>query len=241
MKSIAIRLGLVAALASPTLMAGQQVGHDDMQPFSTPVHDWIWNARPHFSYHHGCYAYPAVDQQGNWGGGLRTTGAPDGSCDNASFLQTYTRAEWITDNSFPGAAMAIMYAQYMPKDQGKRWIGWGGHRHEWEEVVVFVDGNGYAIKAAASYHGDYQKMSRSNGQYWDGNRIKIWYGTQSYFRNNSFHFSTGTGVSPPMVDWHDMDSSYRQRVRDAITHTNWGGPTAKLTDGRFWDKVREAW
>ena len=65
-------------------------------------------------------------------GGLKPTGDPSGDC-SSSTGQVYARAESFNN------AFAIMYAWYFPKDQIVDGGGNAGHRHDWENVVVWID------------------------------------------------------------------------------------------------------
>ncbi len=133
-----------------------------------------------------------------------------------------------------------MYAQYFPKDLR---VQLQGHRHDSEEVVVFVDHNGNSLKAAVSSHGGYKTKDRyENPQFWDGNRVKTSYGSGGV-RNNAMRFNESKGESPPMLDWDLMNRSYRKTVQGAISNTHWGKVAPKFISkgGVFGSKVREAW
>jgi hypothetical protein len=224
------------------------VSHNKIASWYSDLHPWIYQNRPHYSYEEGCMAYTSVDTQGNWNGGLKTGGSPGGSCRDSAFQHTVARIGFIGEQDqtrFGGAVAAIMYAQYMPKDQGNRasfFGSIGGHRHDWEEVVVFVNNLGHPIKVAASYHGDYKKMWKdaSTAQYFDGNRVKIRYHAVG-LQNNSFDFTTKLGSDPVKVDWDRIDTTYRTQVQDTITNVDWGSAEPKIVNRNFWQKIEQAW
>lgn len=81
----------------------------------------------------GCQSYPAVSATGQVGGGLDNTGSTSGGCNDPSNGQTYARGGWYQGR------YAIMYAFYMPKDQISDGGANGGHRHDWENVVIWID------------------------------------------------------------------------------------------------------
>ena len=63
----------------------------------------------------------------------------------------------------------------------------GGHRHDWEHIVVFVEGDTARV-VAASKHGDYETKDAKDVR-WEGNRPKMVYhkdgGTTHCFRFGS--------------------------------------------------------
>jgi hypothetical protein len=236
---LSLSLGLPTAAAVQSATAAV-VSHNSIGALqSNKLNPRINNARPHFSFDDGCFSYPAADQQGNVNGGLKPGGKSGGDCRDSRFVQTYARETILDPKVFPGASTAVMYAQYFPKDQGNRPGIFGrieGHRHDWEEVVVFLNKNGQAIKAAVSSHSNYLAINRNQGEFWDGNRVKVSYG--SVIKNNSFRPSTKlSSGSPPIVDWATMTPA----MRNGITTTNWGDASPKIINGTFQSKVTEAW
>ena len=55
---------------------------------------------------------------------------------------------------------AVMYEYYFEKDQAVGGSFLGGHRHDWENIVVFTQGNN-VVRVAPSYHGRYDGASNS--------------------------------------------------------------------------------
>lgn len=88
---------------------------------------------PYLHIAHGCQSYPAVSATGQVGGGLDNTGSPSGGCNDPANGQTYVRGGWHNGR------YAIMYAWYFPKDQISAGGANGGHRHDWENVVLWID------------------------------------------------------------------------------------------------------
>ncbi|KAK2018006.1 hypothetical protein LZ32DRAFT_682185 [Colletotrichum eremochloae] len=90
---------------------------------------------PNLSLRGGCDIYPAVDANGNLGGGLRPTGPRRGGCDDGGKGQVYARLGSSHNR------IGIMYSYYVPK------VRWGkrndeGHRHYWASIVVWIDHKG---------------------------------------------------------------------------------------------------
>lgn len=97
-----------------------------------------------------CYNTPAIDAQGylNPGIGLGVSPAQEGGCRDAIDLRNnnvYSRAR--CNNGW----CAYFYGYYFEKDQKK--VD-GGHKHDWEFVVVWTE-NDQPRWVAASAHGDY--------------------------------------------------------------------------------------
>jgi hypothetical protein len=141
---------------------------------------------------------------------------------------------------------AIMYAQYFPKDQGDRLGPAGGHRHDWEEVIVWANGNGNPTIAMVSQHGDYKAMRTPSAKdsspraFWDGVRVKVSYFGGVTF-NNSFHFSSKLGANPPIVSW---DRGEARLARTALTDRFGGpgsGPKVMNKGNTFMSKIRKSW
>lgn len=88
---------------------------------------------PYLHIAHGCASYPAVSASGQVGGGLQNSGGPSSGCNDGRNGQTYVRG------AFHNGRYAIMYAWYFPKDQISAGGANGGHRHDWESIVVWID------------------------------------------------------------------------------------------------------
>lgn len=92
----------------------------------------------------GCQSYSAVSVTGQVGGGLDNTGSSSGGCNDPSNGQTYARGGWYQDR------YAIMYAFYMPKHQISDGGANGGHRHDWENLVIRNDNRKSAFTSSRS-------------------------------------------------------------------------------------------
>eukprot|EP00171_Calliarthron_tuberculosum_P011206 IDg11206t1 len=252
--------GLFLLVAFAPVLGRSKVGHNNIEAYATRYDKWTARGRPMISFDQGCMSYPAVAPNGDYSGGLKPTGSPGGSCRTSRFQQTYTRARWFTRSEragkFRGARVAIMYANFFPKDQGSRqglFGKAGGHRYDWEEVVVFLNDKGSAIRASTSAHGGYISVRRSgrHAKYWSGNRIKVKYGLMPKefrntlkkffsepFKNNGFFFTTKSSSNRPKeACWYYMP----KKMRDSITAVNWGKASPKIVDRVFNSKIQQAW
>ncbi|KAE8354332.1 necrosis inducing protein [Aspergillus coremiiformis] len=122
---------LTAALSQ--LAHGGVIGHDKVAGFPETVPPGIvgdvYKAyQPLLSVTSGCVPFPAVDAQGNTGGGLAVSGASNGGC-SKNQGQIYVRG------GPSGDKYALMYSWYFPKDAPSPGIG---HRHDWEGVIVWL-------------------------------------------------------------------------------------------------------
>ncbi|GIJ07949.1 NPP1 family protein [Micromonospora andamanensis] len=184
----------------------------------------------------GCYAVSAISPDGTINGGLKTTGAINGSCRDRSDLdmsQTYARSR--CNNGW----CAIVYASYFEKDQAVHGSGLGGHRHDWEHVISWVDQAANRVEyVSTTQHSSRRTYPRAQVRF-DGTHPKVVYhkdGASTHFfrlaNNNDEPPENHYHVwhYPPVVDWHGWPSTeLRTRLMDA----NFGAATIKIKDGSF--------
>lgn len=114
----------------------------------------------------------------------------------------------------------------MPKDMPTGGVSIGAHRHDWENVVVFVDRAGsQIISAAASGHGSYKKIRSPHRQ---GDRPKVEYFTK-FPTNHELKFTDTLGRDLALVDWDAIP----QASRDALNRVDFGAATVPFKDGVF--------
>ncbi|KAK1974087.1 necrosis inducing protein-domain-containing protein [Colletotrichum cereale] len=91
----------------------------------------------------GCDPYPAVDRDGNLGGGLKPTEGGRSGCDKGGLGQVYARRGRSQGHE------GIMYTYYTPK---VRWAkgAKNGHRHYWASVVIWVKREGCKVNDLTS-------------------------------------------------------------------------------------------
>ncbi|MEW1614804.1 MULTISPECIES: NPP1 family protein [unclassified Streptomyces] len=181
----------------------------------------------------GCYATPAIGPDGTLAPGLRTTGAINGSCRDRSDLdnsQTYARSK--CDNGW----CAIVYASYFEKDQAVHGSGLGGHRHDFEHVVSWVDQASNRVEyVSTTQHSTVKTYPRSQVRF-DGSHPKVVYhkdgpGTHFFRLANTVdeppenHY--GTWRHPPIVDWNGFPGT---ALRDKLMNADFGSATIKVTD-----------
>lgn len=131
-----------------------------------------------------------------------------------------------------------MYSWYMPKDQPLDNLPIGSHRHDWENVVVWVDDatspNASLLGAAASAHGGYKKSKEPETS--DDTRVLIEYFSQ-FPTNHELGFTDTLGRDLDMIDWDAMP----QESRDALEDTDFGSATVPFKEDQFMSKLEEAY
>ena len=184
----------------------------------------------------GCYAVAAIAPDGTLNGGLKTTGAVNGSCRDQWDLdesQTYARSR--CNNGW----CAIVYASYFEKDQAVAGSGLGGHRHDWEHVVSWVDQSTDQVEYVSTTQHSSQKTYPRSQVRFDGTHPKVVYhkdgGSTHFFRlantndeppENHYH----NWRYPPLVDWSGWPSI---ALRDRLMTADFGSATIKIGDGSF--------
>ena len=245
---------ILAALFLATVVAGQKikkVGHRDLYPIKSKLGGIYKNYRkfqPAVRVSKGCVPFPAVGRY-KMNGGLKIGGAIDGQCTgNAKGNQVYARH--MNFRKGKKRYRGIMYAYYFPKDQGsdggvgnffarvftggKKGIG---HRHDWEEVVVFTTWNwSRGLAAALSGHGEYKAYSGKN---WHGHHKKTLYARKGGVGTHEFLENSGAadGFRHPIANWYQLSKA----VRYTLNKANFGKASCKINDGNFEKKMKEAW
>jgi hypothetical protein len=183
----------------------------------------------------GCYPTPAIGPDGSINGGLEPTGDLNGECRDAGDLDnTNGYARSLCNNGW----CALMYGLYFEKDQALAGSSVGGHRHDWEHVVVWVqEGQEQAEYVATSAHGDFTVYGRDEIQ-WDGTHPKVVYHKDGIL-THAFRPATtgdeppenhhGTWQYPALVGWN----GYPAGLRDALSQADFGSANFGLKDGSF--------
>ncbi|MCK9900168.1 hypothetical protein CC117_12685 [Parafrankia colletiae] len=213
-------VGVFAGVALAAPPAALPANADTFEQTFQPAYDYDTD---------GCYSTPAIGPTGTLNGGLNPSGALNGNCHDTSDLDnTNGYSRYKCNNGW----CAILYGLYFEKDQATI----GGHRHDWEHVVVWVQNN-QAQYVSTSAHGNFNIYPSSQIR-WDGTHPKIVYhkdGVSTHcFRpansgdeppENAYH----TWRYPPLVGW----GGYPSGIRDILAAANWGSAVFGLKDGNF--------
>ena len=215
----------VPAFADPPHNQPQTAGGTE-QSFS-PAYDYDTD---------GCYAVPAIGPDGTLYGGLNPTGALNGNCRDKSDLdnsQTYARSK--CNNGW----CAVVYASYFEKDQALAGTSIGGHRHDWEHVISWIEQSANQVQyVSTTQHSSVVTYARSQVRF-DGSHPKVVYhkdGIATHFfrlaNSNDEppenHYNTWR--YPPLVDWNGWPGT---ALRDRLMAADFGSATIKISDGTF--------
>jgi hypothetical protein len=189
----------------------------------------------------GCYSTAAIDPDGNTNPGKGSTGTPQGQCRDPPQLENsnaYSRSR--CNNGF----CAVMYEYYFEKDQAVGGSFLGGHQHDWENIVVFSQGDN-VVRVAPSCHGKYDN-AKNDGFPSDGSRPFMVYhkdgaGTHCFRFANDEDVAgpenpTGSFHTAPLVGWNNWPSEdLRNKMLSA-----WSGGVGPKLDDEFTDALRAA-
>lgn len=188
------------------------------------------NFRPYLHVVNGCVPFPSVDAAGNVGGGLAPTGGTNAGC-SSSVGQVYVRSAWYN------GVWAIMYSWYMPKDEPSSDIG---HRHDWENAVVWIDNpdtaNPVVLAVSVSEHGGYS-YALAGGVTFSGTHpiVKyesIWPLDHALFLDDT----VSTGVQP-LIHWNQLTSA----AQSTLTSYDYGSANVPFKDANFTNNLAKAW
>nr|ABB43261.1 necrosis- and ethylene-inducing protein 1 precursor [Botrytis tulipae] len=224
-----------APIEENTIQARAVVAHDSINPWpenvpGNAIGNTLRKFEPFIHIAHGCQPYSAVDGFGNTSGGLQDTGNVSAGCRDQSKGQTYVRGGWS------GGRYGIMYAWYWPKDQPTAGNVIGGHRHDWEYVVAWVNNpavpDPVLIGAAASGHGSVKKTTNPQRQ---GDRLKVEYFVQ-FPTNHELQFTDTLGRDLPMM-WYDFLPGVSKA---ALQNTDFGSANCPFNDHNFANNLAKA-
>ncbi|MEG3631467.1 NPP1 family protein [Streptomyces poriticola] len=227
-------LALVVAFATPAFAAPPPA-----LPGNADARERAY--QPAFDYDtDGCYPTPAIGPDGAVNGGLKPTGALNGNCRDASDLantNSYSRTK--CSNGW----CAYLYGLYFEKDQALPGIGLGGHRHDWEHVVVWVQ-DGTVRYVSTSEHGSFAVHPRSSVRF-EGTHPKVVYHKDG-IGTHCFRLA-GAGDEPPenheghwqyptLVGWN----GYPGGLREKLSGHDFGSAHFGLKDGSFTSHLASA-
>ncbi|KAB8261877.1 necrosis inducing protein [Aspergillus pseudonomiae] len=234
-KSLLAILAAALAVQGSPMEKRKVVNHDSITPFpetvpDTPTGNTYKKFEPYLHIAHGCQSYPAVADNGDVSGGLQDTGSATGGCRDQSKAQTYVRGGWHNGR------YGIMYAWYMPKDMPNSGVSAGAHRHDWENVVIWVNNpandNPTLLGGAASGHGSYKKTDSPPRE---GDRPKVEYFT-SFPTNHELQFTNTLGRDLPLIAWESLPEAARQGLESA----KFGKATVPFKDSTFQGNLEKA-
>ncbi|KAK1456408.1 necrosis- and ethylene-inducing protein and ethylene inducing peptide [Colletotrichum melonis] len=213
------------------------VAHDSLNPVVDtlgPNGNVIKKFQPLLHIAHGCQPYPAVNKNNQireGSGGLQDTGTTSGGCKDGNKGQTYARSMTLNGK------FGIMYAWYWPKDQPADGNVVGGHRHDWETSVVWLDSasvNTATITGGAcSGHGKFKLTSNPQRS---SNNVKVEYYTQGGL-DHELQFTNTVGRTYWIWDWDAMEPI----VRSALNKGDFKKANCPFNDNHFETNMRAAY
>uniref|UniRef100_H3GFU3 Necrosis inducing-like protein NPP1 type n=1 Tax=Phytophthora ramorum TaxID=164328 RepID=H3GFU3_PHYRM len=213
------------------------IGHDEVKPFPQPEPVTISDKagvkfKPQIQIRTGCNPYPAVNEFGEVGGGLKTSGKSRGNCAGSGHgSQVYGRSTWHNQ------VWAIMYSWYFPKDSPSPGMG---HRHDWEHAVVFIDNPDVPepkiLGCSVSSHDGYKKYNPCPPWVIDGTSLKVRY-KHSWPINHDLDTTGDGGIFQDLIMWGQMTDNARRALNEA----NFGSANTPMNDGNFYSKVEKSW
>uniref|UniRef100_K3X209 Uncharacterized protein n=1 Tax=Globisporangium ultimum (strain ATCC 200006 / CBS 805.95 / DAOM BR144) TaxID=431595 RepID=K3X209_GLOUD len=228
----------VSALMTLASTQAAVIDHDQVKPFAEPAPTTLAEKlaikfKPQIFINNGCHPYPAVDAAGNVGGGLKPDGSQSAGCKGSGWgTQVYGRAAPYND------VYAIMYSWYMPKDTPIPGIG---HRHDWENVVVWIDNpnaaNPKILAVSPSAHSGYEKYAPPKAGTVDGTSAKVIYSTTNLVMDHSLDSTTHAGEQQPLIMWEQLTDAARSTLQDY----DFGNANVPMKDGNFMDKLGKSY
>ncbi|ETK79500.1 hypothetical protein F441_14909 [Phytophthora nicotianae CJ01A1] len=186
--------------------------------------------KPQLHVDSGCHPFPAVDEDGNTNSGLSIYSFK--KCDSSALgSQIYGRAKTYKDS------YAIMYAWYFPRDRKAAF----GHRHAWENVIVWINRKGGVAKAKMTAvsssidDGVYFTIIPPTEDMVDEDSVKIQYRAKTF--SHYVNVTTVAGDFQDLVMWNDMPSA----ARTALNLYDFGSATVPFNDDTFQDNLEEAY
>ncbi|KAI1640138.1 necrosis inducing protein [Biscogniauxia mediterranea] len=194
----------------------------------------------------GCYNTPAIDADGNVAPGLDhvNTGLSEGCRDPSDLVNNNVYSRARCNNGW----CAYLYDYYFEKDVAVPNFPLDpGHRHDWEHVVVFAQGDVPRV-VAVSQHGEYETRDAADVR-WDDNggdgggggprHPKVVYHKDGV-STHSFRFAaaadddvenaTGRWFYGPLVSYNGFPSA---AVRDRLMAWDFGAANVALKDASY--------
>ncbi|POM70624.1 NPP1-like protein [Phytophthora palmivora] len=214
---------LVTVLVALSTAGAVTIDHDKVQPFAQPNPITISEKaavkfKPSLAVITGCHPYPAVNAAGETSAGLKGSGKPNGDCEGSPLgSQVYSRSVWNADK------WAIMYAWYFPKDVSTAGRFDSGVRHDWVNVVVWLDNpaleNPTILATSASTFGNGYVISKppKPSDIIGGVTPKLRYDVddnEGYHTIYQFHEE---GEYQDLIQWDQLTDDARKALDNTIT------------------------
>lgn len=147
--------------------------------------------------------------------------------------QVYVRS------SETGGMLALMYSWYFPKDQNVDGPVNSGHRHDWENAIVWLSGGGDnpTVKGISySQHGGYSKVTGKKESEWSGDRPKVAYYRILAVEDHCLGRTGVQGGQQPLIAWNALPQS----ARDTLNTYDFGKANVPFNDAHFQSNLEKA-
>lgn len=223
--------GAVLALVALSVAADAAViGHDKVRGFPDSTSGYFKTFQPYLKVFGGCVPFPAVDAAGNVSGGLEASGAMDGHC-SSSPGQVY-----VNMGQYRGEC-AVMYSWYFPKDQNVDGPGNQGHRHDWENIVVWLSSCSTNARVNAVSYSDHAKYIKETRPHMDGTHPLVGYQQNPFPLDHSLVNTSTRGGMQPAVSWGGMTDA----ARNTLTNYNFGKANVPFNPANFFNNLAKAY
>lgn len=235
-----MKLSALFGLAAASLFSidAAVIDHDAVVPFAQPTPNTTEQSaavkfKPTLYINNGCHPYAAVDEDGNTSGGLKPTGSTTGGCTGSTLgSQIYGRVM-----EYDGV-WALMYSWYMPKDEPSPYIG---HRHDWENAVIWVDDITSAspsiVAISASEHSGYKVYYPPSADYYSGYTAKIKYESVFFLVDHCLYATSTAGETQDLIMWDQLTAA----AQTALEDTDFGSANVPFKEANFATKVAKAY
>ena len=140
------------------------INHDAINPLPPAASEDQLRFLPVFAFTDGtCLPASTFNSEGELGGGLKASGKMDGECLGYDAANIYVQTAQV------GEQKVYLYALYYPKD-GSMPNSVGGHRHDWEHVLIWTK-DGVASDVTFSQHSGWYTLNREKIRWEDTHAV----------------------------------------------------------------------
>lgn len=224
------RWAILALIAVSVAADAAVIPHDQVIGFPDGAPGYMKTFQPYLAVVSGCVPFAAVDAAGNVNGGLKNSGAMNGGC-SRSPGQVYVRAA-----PYRGEC-AVMYAWYFPKDQNVDGPGNGGHRHDWENVVVWLSSCDEDARVNAVSYSDHRVYIKTTAPQMEGTHPLVAYLQNPFPLDHSLAGTSTRGGMQPAVSWEGLTEA----ARYTLNSYDFGKANVSLNDANFANNLAKAY
>lgn len=179
--------------------------HSQVHGFPDSTRGYFKTFQPYLKAFSGCVPFPAVDAAGNVSGGLKPGGAMNGHCSES------TGQVYVNMANFRGEC-AVMYSWYFPKDQNVDGPANKGHRHDWENIVVWLSSCADNARVNAVSYSNHAAYIKETHPPMNGTHPLVAYQQNPWPLDHSLVSTQTQGGMQPAVSWGGLTDAARQTL-----------------------------